>query len=56
MLHLFFAVGFSAVPLTLFIPPVRNLNMFVGSMQELWRESSIYTNRIYPRVRNMLWR
>ncbi|KAI3510816.1 hypothetical protein L1887_17953 [Cichorium endivia] len=51
MLHLFFAVGFSAVPLTLFVPPVRNFNLFVASMEELWRESSLHTVRMYPRLR-----
>ncbi|KVI00667.1 hypothetical protein Ccrd_021070 [Cynara cardunculus var. scolymus] len=51
MLHLVLAVGFSAVPLTLFVPPVRNFNLFVASMEDLWRESSLYTNRMYPRLR-----
>ncbi|KAI3739973.1 hypothetical protein L2E82_30387 [Cichorium intybus] len=53
MLHLFFAVGFSAVPLTLFVPPVRNFNLFVASMEELWRESSLHTVRMYPRLRQV---
>ncbi|KAK9053439.1 hypothetical protein SSX86_013002 [Deinandra increscens subsp. villosa] len=51
MLHLFFAVGFSAAPLILFVPPVRNFNLFVASMEDLWRESTGYTNRIYPALR-----
>ncbi|PWA64100.1 hypothetical protein CTI12_AA347170 [Artemisia annua] len=51
MLHLFFAVAFSAVPLTLYVPPVRSLNLFVQTMEELWRESSGYTHRVYPRLR-----
>ncbi|KAL4586209.1 hypothetical protein LXL04_010841 [Taraxacum kok-saghyz] len=44
-------VAFSAVPLTLYVPPVRSLNLFVQTMEDLWRESSGYTNRVYPRVR-----
>ncbi|PHT59697.1 hypothetical protein CQW23_02060 [Capsicum baccatum] len=52
MLHLFFAVAFSAVPLTLYIPPMRSLNLFVETMEDLCRESSVYTGRMYPRLRN----
>ncbi|XP_073155177.1 uncharacterized protein [Henckelia pumila] len=51
MLHLFFAVAFSAVPLTLYIPPVRSLNLFVETMEDIWRESSSHTGRIFPRLR-----
>ncbi|KAL8227844.1 hypothetical protein R6Q57_015428 [Mikania cordata] len=51
MLHLFFAVAFSAVPLTLYVPPIRSFNLFVQTMEDLWRESSGYTHRVYPRVR-----
>ncbi|WOH04352.1 hypothetical protein DCAR_0623761 [Daucus carota subsp. sativus] len=51
MLHMFFAVAFSAVPLILYIPPVRSLNLFVQTMEELLRESSAHTNRFYPRLR-----
>ncbi|CAA0808899.1 Unknown protein [Striga hermonthica] len=35
MLHLFFAVAFSAVPLTLYIPPVRSFNLFVETMEAI---------------------
>ncbi|XP_074346107.1 uncharacterized protein LOC141684868 [Apium graveolens] len=51
MLQMFFAVAFSAVPLTLYIPPVRSLTLFVETMEELFRESSPRTNRLYPRLR-----
>lgn len=51
MLQMFFAVAFSAVPLTLYIPPVRSLSLFVETMEELFRESSSHTNRLYPRLR-----
>ncbi|KAK3021155.1 hypothetical protein RJ639_047096 [Escallonia herrerae] len=50
MLHLFFAVAFSAVPLTLYVPPVRSLNLFIATMEDLFRESSMYTTRFYPRL------
>ncbi|KAI3719586.1 hypothetical protein L6452_20488 [Arctium lappa] len=51
MLHLFFAVAFSAVPLTLYVPPIRSLNLFVQTIEDVWRESSVYTHRVYPRIR-----
>ncbi|KAE9459820.1 hypothetical protein RHGRI_019563 [Rhododendron griersonianum] len=54
MLQLFFAVAFSAVPLTLYVPPIRSLNLFVGTMEELFRESSLYTGRFYPRLRALV--
>ncbi|KAH6803508.1 DIS3-exonuclease-like protein [Perilla frutescens var. frutescens] len=52
MLHLFFAVAFSAAPLTLYIPPVRSLNLFVETMEDMWKECSAHTVRMYPRVRH----
>ncbi|KAL8249526.1 hypothetical protein R6Q59_006394 [Mikania micrantha] len=51
MLHLLFAVAFSAVPLTLYIPPIRSLNLFVQIMEALWMESGEQTNMVYPRIR-----
>ncbi|KAK4253715.1 hypothetical protein QN277_010355 [Acacia crassicarpa] len=51
MLQLFFTVAFSAVPLTLYVPPMRSLTLFVEVMEEIVRESRIYSNRMYPRVR-----
>uniref|UniRef100_A0A7N0VJ32 Uncharacterized protein n=1 Tax=Kalanchoe fedtschenkoi TaxID=63787 RepID=A0A7N0VJ32_KALFE len=51
MLQLFFAVAFSAVPLTLYVPPIRSLNLFVQTMEELFRDTHLHTGRIYPRLR-----
>ncbi|KAK4760044.1 hypothetical protein SAY87_023175 [Trapa incisa] len=51
MLHFFFTVAFSAVPLTLYVPPLRNLNLFVQTMEELARDSRLYSRRVAPRVR-----
>ncbi|XP_065856706.1 uncharacterized protein [Euphorbia lathyris] len=51
MLQLFFAVAFSAVPLTLYVPPIRSLNLFVETIEELLRQTSLYTLRVYPRLR-----
>ncbi|KAJ6964657.1 hypothetical protein NC652_002797 [Populus alba x Populus x berolinensis] len=52
MLQLFLTVAFSAVPLTLYIPPMRSLNHFVETMEGLLRESRVYTTRLYPRARH----
>ncbi|KAM7530100.1 hypothetical protein LguiB_033510 [Lonicera macranthoides] len=51
MLQLFFAVAFSAVPLTLYVPPIRSLNLFVESLEQLLRQTTVYTLRICPRLR-----
>ncbi|KAL7601744.1 hypothetical protein Lser_V15G26335 [Lactuca serriola] len=51
MLQLFFAVAFSAVPLTLYVPPIRSLSLFVGSFQQLVGHITVYTLRICPRLR-----
>ncbi|KAJ0809117.1 hypothetical protein HanPI659440_Chr01g0011131 [Helianthus annuus] len=51
MLELFFAVAFSAVPLTLYIPPVRSLSLFAGSFQQLLRHITVYVLHICPRLR-----
>ncbi|KAK7314265.1 hypothetical protein VNO77_39479 [Canavalia gladiata] len=51
MLQLFFTVAFSAVPLTLYVPPVRSLNLFVETMESIVRESRSYRNTVYPRLR-----
>ncbi|KAK9671028.1 hypothetical protein RND81_12G001900 [Saponaria officinalis] len=50
MLQLFMAVAFSAVPLTLYIPPIRSLNLFVEMAEESFRQGSSYAGRAYPRV------
>ncbi|XP_044491791.1 uncharacterized protein LOC123215659 [Mangifera indica] len=54
MLQLFFTVAFSAVPLTLYLPPVRNLNLFVETMEDFIRESGTHTRRLYPRAQ-VIW-
>ncbi|KAK6285263.1 hypothetical protein POUND7_011442 [Theobroma cacao] len=54
MLQLFFTIAFSAAPLTLYVPPIRSLNLFVETMEDLVRESRVYTNRLYPRAR-LFW-
>ncbi|RXH94080.1 hypothetical protein DVH24_016147 [Malus domestica] len=46
VLQLLLTVAFSAVPLTLYVPPVRSLNPFVETMEELLSESRTHTNRI----------
>ncbi|KAE9620915.1 hypothetical protein Lalb_Chr01g0008061 [Lupinus albus] len=50
MLQLFFTIAFSAAPLVLYIPPIRSLNLFVETMEDMYRESRTYTNRVYPRL------
>lgn len=49
MLHLFFAVAFSAAPLIIYIPPIRYLSRFVETIEDLWRETSVHGARVYPR-------
>ncbi|KAH7665583.1 hypothetical protein IHE45_13G043400 [Dioscorea alata] len=51
MLQLFFAVAFSAAPLTLYVPPVRSLNLFVEALESFFRQTSDYSARVYPRAR-----
>ncbi|PSS12007.1 Guanine nucleotide exchange factor DBS like [Actinidia chinensis var. chinensis] len=46
MIQLFLAAAFSSVPLTLYIPPVRNLNLFVETMEGLFGDSN-WTGRFY---------
>jgi len=42
--------AFSAVPLMLYIPPLRSLNQFVETIEDMERESRIYTSRIFPHL------
>ncbi|KAI4348720.1 hypothetical protein L6164_009407 [Bauhinia variegata] len=56
MLQLVFAVAFSAVPLTLYVPPIRSFNYFVQTIQELLRQTIICTLRTYLRLRFALSR
>ncbi|KAG2683431.1 hypothetical protein I3843_10G030500 [Carya illinoinensis] len=51
MLQLLFAVAFSAVPLTLYVPPIRSLNLFVETIEDVLRQTTDLTLRTYPRVR-----
>ncbi|KAI4325652.1 hypothetical protein MLD38_031032 [Melastoma candidum] len=51
MLQLLLAVAFSAVPLTLYVPPIRSLNLFVETVEGMLRQTAILTLRAYPRVR-----
>ncbi|XWS43162.1 hypothetical protein CRYUN_Cryun16bG0079300 [Craigia yunnanensis] len=50
MLQLFFAVAFSSVPLTLYVPPIRSLNLFVETIEDMLRETTLYTLRVYTRI------
>ncbi|KMT15423.1 hypothetical protein BVRB_3g061280 [Beta vulgaris subsp. vulgaris] len=50
MLQIFFAVAFSAVPLTLYIPPIRSLNLFVDTVEDAVRQTGSYAVRAYPRL------
>ncbi|KAK9921852.1 hypothetical protein M0R45_030348 [Rubus argutus] len=51
MLQLLFAVAFSAVPLTLYVPPIRSLSLFVETIEDVVRQSLIYALSAYPRIR-----
>ncbi|MBA0581315.1 hypothetical protein Gorai_023496, partial [Gossypium raimondii] len=51
MLQLFFTVAFSAVPLTLYVPPIRSLSLFVETIEDMLRQTTLYTLRVYPRIR-----
>ncbi|KAI8571676.1 hypothetical protein RHMOL_Rhmol01G0137800 [Rhododendron molle] len=51
MLEWLLVVAFSAVPLTLYVPPLRNLTLFVEAMGEFFTDSSLQTARFYQRLR-----
>lgn len=51
MLQLLLAVALSAVPLTLYLPPIRSLNLFVETVESLLAEVAVYSMRAYPRIR-----
>ncbi|KAG7565369.1 hypothetical protein ISN44_As10g020650 [Arabidopsis suecica] len=51
MLQLFFTIAFSAAPLTLYIPPIRCLTVFVETMEEMGMEGRVYSRRLFPRAR-----
>lgn len=50
MIEVLFAVAFSAAPLTLYVPPVRSLNLFVETMEYFLKETVDYTFRNLPVV------
>ncbi|KAG9130041.1 hypothetical protein Leryth_012806 [Lithospermum erythrorhizon] len=56
MLEVLFAVAFSAVPLILYIPPIRRTNMFVESVEFLLRSTAVFTTSAVPRLRFVLSR
>ncbi|KAG9147761.1 hypothetical protein Leryth_018827 [Lithospermum erythrorhizon] len=49
MLHLFFSAAFYALPLSLYIPPLRNMTLFAEILEDLSRESRVFTGRTYHR-------
>ncbi|KAJ7972237.1 DIS3-exonuclease-like protein [Quillaja saponaria] len=51
MLELLFAVAFSAAPLMLYVPPIRSFNLVVVTIEDLLRQTAVYTLRAYPRIR-----
>ncbi|KAL2923720.1 Glycine receptor subunit alpha-4 [Bienertia sinuspersici] len=51
VVQFFFAVAFSAVPLTLYVQSMRHLMQFVSSIEEIVRETSGYHRRVVPRFR-----
>ncbi|TXG55780.1 hypothetical protein EZV62_017093 [Acer yangbiense] len=50
---LFITVGFSAIPLTLYVPPIRRLTLFVEKMEDFIRDSTETTRVLYPRLRRI---
>jgi hypothetical protein len=51
MLQLLMAVAFSAAPLTLYVPPVRSLNLFVEAMEVVCRDCGPYSHGAVARFR-----
>lgn len=50
MLQVFVALAFSTAPVTLFIPPMRNLNLLVETMEAIAKEAADYSLRALPRI------
>ncbi|CAL0326160.1 unnamed protein product [Lupinus luteus] len=46
MLDFFFSFALSSVPLIIYFPPIRSINLFVESIEKTLKENSVYTNRI----------
>ncbi|KAE9584881.1 hypothetical protein Lal_00024247 [Lupinus albus] len=51
MLDLFFTIAFSSVPLILYFPPMRSFNLFVETIEDTFKASTVYTNRVYHGLR-----
>ncbi|KAL3819821.1 hypothetical protein ACJIZ3_005726 [Penstemon smallii] len=50
MLELFFTVAFAAAPLSLYIPPIRSLNLFVETAEYVLRDVVLFALTILPRI------
>ncbi|OIW11758.1 hypothetical protein TanjilG_10960 [Lupinus angustifolius] len=46
MLEMFFTLAFSFVPLILYFPPIRSFNLFVETIEQTLKSTSVYTNRV----------
>lgn len=51
MLQLLMALAFSAAPLTLYVPPVRSLSLFVEAMEAVCRDCAPYSHGAVARFR-----
>ncbi|OEL26158.1 hypothetical protein BAE44_0012822 [Dichanthelium oligosanthes] len=51
MLQLLMALAFSAAPLTLYVPPVRSLSLFVEAMEAVCRDCAPYSHGAVVRFR-----
>lgn len=51
MLQLLMALAFSAAPLTLYVPPVRSLSLFVEAMETVCRDCAPYSHGAVLRFR-----
>nr|ABK21430.1 unknown [Picea sitchensis] len=52
MLQVILALGFSAAPLTLYLPPFRQLTCFLGRVDEVRGDAWDYVRTRYPRLWN----
>lgn len=51
MLQLLMALSFSAAPLTLYVPPVRSLSLFVEAIEAVCRDFAPYSHSAVVRLR-----
>ncbi|KAG8073665.1 hypothetical protein GUJ93_ZPchr0006g44465 [Zizania palustris] len=51
MLQLLMALAFSAAPLTLYVPPVRSLSLFVEAIEAVCRDCAPYSQGAVFRFR-----